>query len=83
MRTRHPLCLLATMPHRTRRNENELDPIFVGAVVAVVSATVLIFIAAHQNPIPRSRGVHAHVSRAAINAAEERKIWTRRPSDDR
>ena len=82
MRTRHLACLMGTMPHATEGNDAVLDPVFVGAVIATVSATILIFVAAHHNPVARNHAVHAHASRAAVNAAEERKIWTRRPSDD-
>jgi hypothetical protein len=70
------------MPHATEGNDAVLDPIFIGALIATVSATILIFVAAHQNPVQSNRAARAHVSRAAANAAEERKIWTRRPSDD-
>jgi hypothetical protein len=70
------------MPRTPARARREPDPILVGAVIAAISATALIFVAAHQNPVRRDLAARAHVPRAVINAGEERKIWSRKPADN-
>jgi hypothetical protein len=64
------------MPSRRTTNKKSTDLIIRAAVIATVSATVLVAFAAQQTP-PGDRGARRpRLSRAQLNAAEERAVWT-------
>ena len=48
-------------------------------MIASVIATALVFFAASRTPLAHDPAASAHLSRAAVNAAEERAIWARPP----
>ena len=48
-------------------------------MIASVIATTLVFFAASRTPLAHDSAAAARLSRAAINAAEERAIWARPP----
>lgn len=49
----------------------------VAGAIAAVAATALIVFAALRTPVANDAGVK-HPPRAAINAAEERAVWSRK-----
>jgi len=61
----------------TPRKPRPKDGMLVAGAIAAVAATALIVFAASRTPVvPDSRVKHP--SRAAINAAQERAIWSRK-----
>jgi hypothetical protein len=72
------------MPPVSKRNDGgSLDATLTGAIIAVISATALVFFAAYRTPLHRVATLRPRLSRSAINAAEEQRIWSRSASDDR
>ena len=60
----------------TPKTAHKQDGMLVAGAIAAVAATALIFFAAWQTPVAH-HAVGKRASRAAVNAAEERKIWSR------
>ena len=64
------------MPARRFKNAKSMDAVMRAAVIATVSATVLVAFAAQRTPVDERNPRRPRMSRAQINAAEERAIWT-------
>lgn len=60
----------------TPKTGHKQDGMLVAGAIAAVAATALIFFAAWQTPVAHHAG-GKRASRAEVNAAEERKIWSR------
>jgi hypothetical protein len=57
------------------------DGMLVAGLIAAVAATALIFFAAYQTPIRHDAA--SKPPRAVVNATEEWKVWSHKPTDDR
>ena len=60
----------------TPKTGHKQDGMLVAGAIAAVAATALVFFAAWQTPVAHNAG-GKRPSRAAVNAAEERRIWSR------
>jgi hypothetical protein len=63
------------MAAKRRGKANSGDAIWRGVMIAAMIATALVFFAASRTPLHPDRPATARLSRAAVNAAEERAIW--------
>ncbi|PYR71323.1 MAG: hypothetical protein DMF87_11850 [Acidobacteria bacterium] len=58
----------------------EEDGMLIAGMIAALAATGLIFFAAYQTPV-RHDAASKHPPRAVVNAAEEWKVWSHKPTE--
>ena len=63
------------MPSNGLKKIGSLDELIIATAIAVVCAFALVVFAARQTPVDGRRAGRAGMTRAQINAAEERAIW--------
>jgi hypothetical protein len=63
------------MPSNGLKKIGSLDELIIATAIAVVCAFALVVFAARQTPVDGRRAGRAGMTRAQINAAEERAVW--------
>jgi hypothetical protein len=70
------------MTAKRRGKADSGDAIWRGVMIAAMITTALVFFAASRTPLHPDRPATARLSRAAVNAAEERAIWAPPAAED-
>jgi hypothetical protein len=66
---------------RQRLFVREEDGMLIAGLIAAIAVTALIFLAAYQTPVRRD-AASKRPPRALVNATEEWKVWSHKPTDD-